>query len=472
MKMKLNPVLRQGLYYAAGIVLMKSAALITLPIVTAHLTPEQYGSLEILVTLADLGGILLGLGMVEALFRFAGAAQDAAERRAVAASILGMALTFAAVALVATQATAAWITSLLPAVGLETVQVRWLLLTLVLTSCIQIPLAWLRMSDRAGAFFLATLAKTVIQTCLVVFTVRSGYGVTGIVASNAIADILLATVLVCTQARDSGLRFVGRGTLRYVTYSWPLIFSGLALFVVGSFDRWILADSVSTREIAFYGLACKFALITALLIRPFEMWWFPRRFQVLNAAQGLESSARVASAGIAYIVLVTTSVAMFGPWLVLLLLPPDYHEAIHYLPWVTLAAGLQCATSLLTVGCYAGKTTLLPMGINIAGAAVAFTGYVVLIPRFGIMGAIAATICAQCLRLGLFHTLSQKAVFLPYPNARLLGLSFVAVVAVLVHPPELSLHSLTSGLAVLLALLTASVSLRLLPSPRAALRRA
>jgi O-antigen/teichoic acid export membrane protein len=461
--MKRRTALRQGLLYAAGIVVMKSVSLITLPVVTTHLTPAEYGTLEILVTLADVGGVLLGLGLVDTLFRFAGESADPQEKRAVCASILALACMVAVGALALTQAAAPWLVRWLPGEAVSVAQLRWLLLSLVVTSCIQIPLAWLRMNARAGAFFCLTTGKTLLQAWLVVTSVQHGDGVTGIVAANAVGDSVLALVLLLWQWRDTGIHWQRQRATATLHYSAPLILSGLALFVLGSFDRWLLAGAVGNHEMALYALACKFALLTALLLRPFEMWWFPQRFAVLNGDDGAQRSARITALGITYGVLVAAGVALGGPWLLRWVTAPAFHDAALYLPWVAAIAAVQAAANLLTVGCYAGRTTLLPMGINIAAAAAALCGYLLLIPRFGVEGAIAATLFAQFLRLSLFHGFSQRCVRLPYPTVRLIVFCSTAGVLVAAAPHAVSLADGAAQLAILGALTAAAFSLRLLP---------
>ncbi|MDA1378993.1 hypothetical protein PCI56_02915 [Plesiomonas shigelloides subsp. oncorhynchi] len=43
-----------------------------LPVFTRYLSPAEYGQLEVLLALVNIGTLLLGLGLVDALYRFAG----------------------------------------------------------------------------------------------------------------------------------------------------------------------------------------------------------------------------------------------------------------------------------------------------------------------------------------------------------------------------------------------------------------
>ena len=62
--------LRQAAWYALATLAGRGIGFLMLPVVTGHLAPADYGTLELLAALADAGGILLGFGLADTLFRF------------------------------------------------------------------------------------------------------------------------------------------------------------------------------------------------------------------------------------------------------------------------------------------------------------------------------------------------------------------------------------------------------------------
>ena len=62
-------IYRETLLYALALILGKGISLLMIPIVTGRLSPAEYGELEILVTVADLGSIVLGLGLADTLLQ-------------------------------------------------------------------------------------------------------------------------------------------------------------------------------------------------------------------------------------------------------------------------------------------------------------------------------------------------------------------------------------------------------------------
>ncbi|MFA0703918.1 lipopolysaccharide biosynthesis protein, partial [Vibrio sp. 10N.222.48.A8] len=67
--------LKQSAYYAIGILMMKGISLVMIPYITHNMTLAEYGSLEAIVLLADIGTILFSFGIVDAMYRYVGVAE-------------------------------------------------------------------------------------------------------------------------------------------------------------------------------------------------------------------------------------------------------------------------------------------------------------------------------------------------------------------------------------------------------------
>lgn len=428
---RLSPVV-QAACYGLGIAVAKGVSLAMVPYMTHHLPPESYARLDVLASLADDGGVVLGLGLVDTLYRFAAAdsagcdpTRGAASRRA-AAELAGLALMLALVSLGLAQAMAPWLAGVLPG-GVEVIHLRLLLVSLCLTAAIEMPLAWLRLNDRAVAFLVLGAGKAVLQAALAAVALEAGWDVTGVVAATAMVDVALATVLCLLQARATGITLRTGRLGEIARYGGPLVIGGLAGFALRSCDRWFLAGRVGADDLAHYALAAKFAMATALALQPFALWWYPRRLGMLAGPNGARRSAEIVGLGLAVAILAGVAAALVGPIAIRLLTPEVYHGAAGYVGWLAAIAVMHAACSLVNVGCYAGRTGTVPMAITGAAAAMAIAGYVALVPGGGVMGAIHATVGAQAVRLGLFYAIGQRAAPVPYPMWRVAALAGLAV---------------------------------------------
>ncbi len=457
--------IRQTLIYASSLAAVKGISLIMVPFATHFLTPADYGRLDILQTLADLLSIIIGMGLADTLFRFCGQAEDEQGRRLIAANILGMSLVLSLITLIITQLAAPQISRWLPG-GVTLLQTRLILASLALGGISLLCLSWLRMTDRPTRYALGSVGRVLLQALLSGTLLVLGFGVTGFMAGSVVAASLLAIWLLRTQLKETGVRFEWLKYKQFGAYGAPLVFVGLSGFILGSFDRWILADQIGPAAMASYALAAKFGLMTAIMIQPFDLWWLPRRFRTLSQPNGPQRCADLAGVGILIALAASLSVAAVGPLLITWLTPLDYHGAIAYVPWLAMLAALHSANTTLGLGCHTGKTTTWPAMIDGGAALLAAIGYLLMIPAFGAVGAICATALALSVRLLATYLISQHLTQLPYPVTALLICAGFTLLAVLMLQSISSLTgNLLVGLLALIALTLLGAALRLIKLP-------
>ncbi|MES9882600.1 MAG: lipopolysaccharide biosynthesis protein [Sedimenticola sp.] len=414
----LSSPLQQTLLYGGSIALMKGVSLLMLPFIAHHLTTEAFGRLEVLSSLAIIGSILVGMGLEDTLYRFAGQETDSHKRKTQAARIFGLTLIIGILAWATAWLISPFIARWMPG-DASSYEVFLVLSLLALEGCIAIPLGWLRMNDRAPAFFIATTGRALLQALLTLLLLFNGGGVTEILEAGLIAALAQGIWLGLGQLRDSGAAFHRRSYKKLFIYSLPIVAGGLCAFALNGLDRWIIADRMSISQVAQYGVAAKFALAAILLLQPFGMWWSPRRFQVLDGPDGSTEAARFASMGVALALIITVVVGLTAPVLIHWLLPKEYAQAASYATGLTLAMAFKECSELLNIGCFSGRTTRAQFLINLVGAIAGLVLMVPLIESHGVWGAVTALTAAHALRLILFYGVSQHYRPLPYPTARL-----------------------------------------------------
>lgn len=419
------PVLRATLAYAVAMAWTKALAMLTLPLLTATLSPTEFGRLELLSSAAEIGGQIAGAGLVDTMFRFAAAPGSAG--RTAAARVAGLSLLIGAVGIVAAAALSGTLASWMP---LDTPRRDILLLgiAVALNSTIGVPLGWLRMNRRAGAWAGVTMLRATLQAGLLVALVASGYAISGVLWAGCITCVVASSSLTLLQRRETGIAFSPRASLGLLAYGLPLVGGGLAMFVLGTADRWLLAGQVSAAELGQDALAAKVSLIVALFAQPFELWWSPQRLAFAVTQEGLARSGKVVAAGATYLFCMGAATALAAPWLIQLLAPPSYAPAAGMAPFLVLALVCQLICSMANVGCFLGKTGAQPLAINFAAAAIALVLYILLIPTLGVTGAIVATVVAQAARLLISGVLSQRVAPLAWPFGRLASVAAAACV--------------------------------------------
>jgi O-antigen/teichoic acid export membrane protein len=417
--MKINFTLHQSLYFALGIVIMKSVSMIMLPIVTHYLPPAGFGELELLLSISNFFTLLMGFGLVDALYRFAGL--GIADEKDVARTVFTLATISGSMVLLLSLLLAPL---LQPYLG-SNISLFDLQLVIVLFSvegCIAIPLAWLKMKEDAFSFFLLTTSKALLQALMTWILLREGYGITAVLLAGVTSSLLLVMLLLRIQIKATGLGLNWVLLPQILRYGLPLTISALAAFAIVGADRWVINLVSSTEQLGLYAVGKKLATVSVMLMQPFFLWWYPRRFKMLKEDNGNVGVAHTTSFGIALVICCSTMICLGSPLLFGTLIDQSYASAMQYIPPLALFYMIKQTAELANLGSYIGKSTWNVTFIDICTALISVSCFYFLSERFKVSGVIAALIIAQCFRIILFFIISQRALYLNYEKARLFGL--------------------------------------------------
>lgn len=435
------------LLYGISIALMRGVSLFMLPLVAHYLSPEEFGRVEILSSLTIIGSVLVGLGLEDSLYRFTGTKKSARQRAYIAAQIFTLAGIITIICMVLLSSLVPFIQPYIPG-NIPANAIWFALLIISFESMISVPLGWLRMQDQALKFFVATTGRVILQAGLTLLFLQYSATVTSIFAAGLIAASLQLIVLSVWQLGWHRLVLTKRLTRNVLTYSWPILISGLLGFVLMGLDRWFIVNMSHLEAVAVYGVGAKFAIGVVLLLQPYTMWWSPKRFLILTD-KGPNATARYISLGLLWCVLACFMVVTGAQWVVQYIMPEQYHDAVHILWVLALAMFFKEVAELINMGCFLGAKSYTQMHINALGATLGLIGFITLIPLYGAIGAALALGIAQFGKCIVFYYFSQRVLPLTYPWAKFAGLlavmSLTGVFIIVTYPP---LQQLILGMTV------------------------
>jgi len=429
-----NPFgLHQSVYFALGILIMKSVSLLMLPIVTYYLTPTEFGELELLISISDFATIIVGFGLADALYRFAGLSKSDDDEQNIGGTIFSLTIITGTVSFLIGLLIAPW---LLPLLGgdIELFDVQLVVFLFAVDGVLVIPLAWLKMKENAFTFFVLTTGKAICQAVVTWQLLKHDYGITSILLGGAISSIILVVILARLQIKQTGFRLDTKLLPELMLYGTPLVVSSMAAYALLSADRWMINMVSTPDELGLYAVGKKLAYISFILMQPFCLWWSALRFKKLNGPDGAKEVAKTTSLGIALSVCFSALVVMGSPIVLDLLINEQYAQAIRYLPALALLFAVKQIAELANIGCYIGKTTWNVMAIDLSSAAVSIGCLFYLSNIWGVFGVIASLLIAQGTRFVAFYVISQRKLHLQYEVSKLaaliaicLGLTYVSL---------------------------------------------
>lgn len=411
--------LRQSAVYAVGVILARAAPIVTIPLLAHGLSAAEYGRLEMLVMIAEIGGLLAGGGLSASVFRWS-VLGDAAARRRAGAEALGAA-TVLALAMAALGAV------LLPLAGpvlptpASDAELRLIAVSFALAAAVETPLALMRAEGRAVWFTTLSILRLLLQIALMWGFLSAGWGVTGALAAGALASAALALALMADLVPRIGWRLPGREALgNHALYGGPLMLAGLAAFAQNAGDRWIVGDAFGPEELALYALAAKAAAFTALAVRPYDMWWEANRMRLREGPDGRRRILRAQLVGVGLGAAAALGMALLGPFALRLSTPEVYHGAADLLAPAAVVGALNVLAAYAGAGVYFRRTGFAMLGANVVAAVAALSLYAVAIPLWGLDGALAARGASYLLRAALYVAISfrdDRQARAPAPSA-------------------------------------------------------
>jgi O-antigen/teichoic acid export membrane protein len=215
-------------------------------------------------------------------------------------------------------------------------------------------------------------------------------------------------------------------------YGAPLVPAAFAYGAIASLDRWTLQRFRPLDEVAVYAVAIKFFSLVSMGISAFQLAYGPFAFARARTAEAPRLYARVFSAFTGATILGAMMAGLFAPEIVAILAPPAYAAAALPAAFLAFAAVAQGAYTVASVGVALALRTPL-LGLSAGGAAlIAAAANLFLTPRFGPLGAAAATTAGYVASASLTYAIAQRVHPLPYRGGRLAALGVLALAVTLV----------------------------------------
>ena len=454
---KMGNLGRHSLIYGLGILLTKAVAFLMLPIYTRFLTPTDYGILQLTTMILEVVTIFAGSRIAYGIFVYYHKAADEDGRRVVlSTALILLAVTYGLAAL-ATIAVAPQVAGLVfGAEGRFTTYVTLAALGMAFEALILVPMSLFRLRDDSKGFVMVSLARLVLQVVLNLVTlVVLDMGVSGVLVSGLLSNLLIGGWLAVRMVRDVGFRFRWAEGREFIKFGLPLVAMQVATFIYTFGDRYFLNRAADEAAVGVYGLAYQFGFLVGTLgFMPFALVWDPMRFGVAKRPDRDAIFARVFIYLNLVFITASLGVTIFAGDVLRMIADQNFHGAATFIPLIVIAYVFQAWGSFMNIGMFVTEKPGYFTWANYAAAAVAVAGYFLLIPRYLVWGASVTIVASLFTRFWLTYVYSQKLWPVRYewgPVVRMIAVALVfgAVAALAPRLPlvySLPFHALLFGI--------------------------
>lgn len=399
--------------YAATNLMQRGTAFLLMPLYTLYLDPAAYGVLAIVTAVNGFFGIAFTLGLTGAVTRFYFEYQD---DPATLAEFWGSILCFVMLLSIL-------LAGVLLAIGEKLLRpfigdvAFWPYVALgVMTTFFQ-PffttfLAVLQARNQASRYALISLAHFCLTTVLTVaLVVLLRWGVTGALVATLVATAVFFALSLWLMRSELRFRLRWRHLRPALAYGLPQVPHSLASQTTAMADRLILNSRLGTAATGLYSVGAMIAMVVEVAASSVNRAYVPLSMSALKSRNPAELAQMriVGSLVVAGFCLLGASAGAFGPELVLLLTTPAFSRAASVIP-VLVFGGVATAIYYLLVNVlFFDRSAIRLLPICTLTAAILNVGLaLMLIPKFGLIGAATANLVAQMLAMVLVAAIGRR----------------------------------------------------------------
>ena len=291
-----------------------------------------------------------------------------------------------------------------------------------------IPFHVLRMERKSVTFSAITLARAVMTIAVrLVLVVQFGMGVTGLYLADVLVTLGVMAVLLRWFAPLIRPIFSGAVLRDALRFGLPRVPHAAAQQVIAVGDKFILQAYVSLENLGIYSMAVSFGLVQKLFLSAFESAWAPFYYATIREPDAPRIFRTITTYGIAVLALLTAGLSAVGRHAAeamthgYLMAPDDprWHDVATVIAFTALGVFFQGFYLLTSIGLNITKQTQYYPVATISAAATNIVLNLLLIPRYGLVGAAWANGAAYAVQAALGFALSQRVYPVAYEWGRI-----------------------------------------------------
>ena len=279
---------------------------------------------------------------------------------------------------------------------------------------------------------LASKVTSSVLACLAV--VYLGWGLDGFVSVQAVVMVSIFPLACWLIKKDLTFKISKYWCEETFKFGYPFIFAGIAFWLLGTVDRWMLTAFTSLEEVSIYSVAFRFSSIILFITTAFGMAWGPVAIKIKseNPTSYKKFYADLLGVFLYVILLFASVVGLFSGEIIKFLMSEDYRKSACALIFLSFGVGLYGTQQITAMGISIEKKTNLFSQIAWASLILNIVLNYFLIQYFGASGASFATLICYLFITSAYLFYSEKLHKIPFKKSRLLILLILGSSIILV----------------------------------------
>ena len=376
--------------FAIGSFGSKILVLLLVPLYTAALSPEQFGTADLIAQTANLLIPLFTFTIAEAALRFGLDAKIREDRAKVYSNCLsvllcGVLLMVAVLPLISQL-------SFVKGYGII------LFVYILASSFRQLNMTFVRSMEKVKLFAIDGIICTLTMLLLnVLFLVGLKWGIQGYLLATVLSDVISSLFLFVAAKLWRYIKFV-KPNIKFIKemlkYCVPLIPTTILWVITSVSDRFIITMFHGEAANGINAIAYKLPTLLTTVFTMFSQAWNISAITENSSSEREGFYTNVFDLNQSFMYIISAGVMLLNKPILYIWVDPKYFEAYKYSPVLTLATVFTCFSVFLGSVYMAEKKTKRSFYTSLAAGLINIVLNFALIPSFGIYGAAIATFVA------------------------------------------------------------------------------
>ncbi len=264
----------------------------------------------------------------------------------------------------------------------------------------------------------------------VYFVLLKGMGVYGALLAQLISYGLIFLFTIYYVFSRYKFRFSYNWSKKILSYGFPLIGTGVAVWILNSTDRYFLAHYLDLSSVGIYAVGAKLSNIVGIIGGALQLSWGPYAMDIQYEKNAKEIYSKVFQLFFIFNVILILGISMFATDILKVFTQPDFYNAKAVVPFLCASVFFSSAYFIVSIGINLTKKLQHTIWITMSAAGINILLNFILTPLFGSVGAAFSIMLANFVIFLLTFILSQKYYKIDYKYKVIILLSLPAILII------------------------------------------
>jgi O-antigen/teichoic acid export membrane protein len=425
-------LIKDSAIYTLGNMLNRGISIIMVPVYVRLLNPADYGIIDLLLLIGSFLNIIIGLEITQGFIRYYSDAITEEEKNIYSSTSFWFIITIYTITIGLLFIFSQKLNAFYFGGNSSTLIFQLALISFYSNGIFIFLQNQLRYYFKARSFVIISITYTVVSylsTILILLYYRNG-------AAGLFWGMIIGLTVACflswyAAKENYKLKFDWKKCKEMLTFSIPLVPSGIAVILLMYTDRIAIKNLMTLSDVGIFGIAYRFAAMLTLATSSFQTALYPLIFKNYKNPDTPKEIKNIFQYFLIAALSLIGILSIFSMEISVVFTTPKYYKASLIIPLLSFST-LFLALNMFTPGLAIIKKTKLIAVINIAAAGLNFLLNYTFIPMFGLFGAGMATLLTSILVFIVNVIFNQKYYYINYPWTKIIAVFCITGIIIMI----------------------------------------